>query len=102
MKITFHGAARTVTGSKHLITTESGLNVLLDCGLYQGMGAETDDLNRHFGFQPSAIDYLILSHAHIDHSGLIPKLVKEGFKEVINLAKGIEDWKKQGFEIEKK
>ncbi|MBL0343217.1 MAG: MBL fold metallo-hydrolase [Bacteroidetes bacterium] len=80
MKITFHGAARTVTGSKHLITTESGLKVLLDCGLFQGMGSETDELNRHFGFDPSKIDYLILSHAHIDHSGLIPKLVREGFK----------------------
>ncbi len=80
MKITFHGAARTVTGSKHLITTASGLKVLLDCGLFQGMGSETDALNRHFGFDPAEIDYLILSHAHIDHSGLIPKLVNEGFK----------------------
>ena len=80
MKITFHGAARTVTGSKHLITTNSGLNILLDCGLFQGMGTESDLLNRHFGFSPYEIDFLILSHAHIDHSGLIPKLVKEGFK----------------------
>lgn len=80
MKLTFHGAAQTVTGSKHLITTESGLNVLLDCGLFQGMGAEGDELNRHFGFSPADIDFLILSHAHIDHSGLIPRLVKEGFR----------------------
>ena len=80
MKISFHGAARTVTGSKHLLTTASGTNLLLDCGLFQGMGAESDELNRHFGFQPSEIDFMILSHAHIDHSGLIPRLVKEGFK----------------------
>jgi metallo-beta-lactamase family protein len=80
MQITFHGAARTVTGSKHLITTNSGLKILLDCGLFQGMGAEADVLNRHFGFNPFDVDILILSHAHIDHSGLIPKLVKDGFK----------------------
>jgi len=83
MEISFHGAARTVTGSKHLITTNSGLKVLLDCGLFQGMGAESDELNRHFGFDPFEIDYLILSHAHIDHSGLIPRLVREGFKGTI-------------------
>jgi metallo-beta-lactamase family protein len=80
MKISFHGAARTVTGSKHLLTTASGLKILLDCGLFQGMGAEADELNRHFGFNPFEVDFLILSHAHIDHSGLIPKLVKDGFK----------------------
>jgi len=80
MKIAFHGAARTVTGSKHLVTLKSGKNILLDCGMFQGMGKETDALNRHFGFDPTTIDYLVLSHAHIDHSGLIPKLVSEGFK----------------------
>ncbi|MEO8416673.1 MAG: MBL fold metallo-hydrolase, partial [Ginsengibacter sp.] len=79
MKIAFHGAARTVTGSKHLLTLKNGKKYLLDCGLFQGMGRETDELNRDFGFVSSEIDYLILSHAHIDHSGLIPKLVKEGF-----------------------
>jgi len=79
MKIAFHGAARTVTGSKHLLTLQNGKKYLLDCGMFQGMGEETQGLNRDFGFNPAEIDYLILSHAHIDHSGLIPKLVKEGF-----------------------
>ncbi len=80
MKIAFHGAARTVTGSKHLLTLKSGRTILLDCGMFQGMGKETDALNRHFGFDAAKVDYLILSHAHIDHSGLIPKLVKDGFR----------------------
>ena len=79
MHITFHGAARTVTGSKHLITLKSGYKILLDCGLFQGMGKDTFPLNEHFGFDPAQVDVLILSHAHIDHSGLIPKLVGEGF-----------------------
>lgn len=79
MNITFHGAARSVTGSKHLIELANGKKILLDCGMFQGMGKETDQLNRNFGFNPAEINYLILSHAHIDHSGLIPKLVKEGF-----------------------
>jgi metallo-beta-lactamase family protein len=79
MKIGFHGAARTVTGSKHLLTLKNGKKYLLDCGMFQGMGEDTDGLNRDFGFIPSEVDYLILSHAHIDHCGLIPKLVKEGF-----------------------
>jgi metallo-beta-lactamase family protein len=80
MKISFHGAARTVTGSKHLITLKKGKRILLDCGMFQGMGLDTDELNRHFGFDPSTVDYLVLSHAHIDHSGLIPLLVKQGFQ----------------------
>jgi metallo-beta-lactamase family protein len=80
MKIAFHGAARTVTGSKHLLTLSNGKKYLLDCGMFQGMGNETDELNRNFGFDATAVDYLILSHAHIDHCGLIPKLVKDGFK----------------------
>ena len=80
MKISFHGAARTVTGSKHLISTTSGKNILLDCGMFQGMGKDTNAMNRHWGFDPASVDYLILSHAHIDHSGLIPRLFKEGYR----------------------
>ncbi|MDD4033407.1 MAG: MBL fold metallo-hydrolase [Bacteroidales bacterium] len=80
MKIQFLGAAREVTGSKHLITLENGLNILLDCGSFQGKGLDTDRMNRDFGFNPPEIDFLILTHAHIDHSGLIPYLYKQGFK----------------------
>lgn len=80
MKIQFFGAARTVTGSKHIITTESSKKILLDCGFFQGRGQESDYLNRHLGFDPKEIDYVILSHAHIDHSGNIPNLVQQGFK----------------------
>lgn len=79
MKITFHGAARTVTGSKHVISLNDGTQILLDCGLFQGMGDETDGMNDYFGFNPKKIDHMVLSHAHIDHCGLIPRLVKEGF-----------------------
>jgi metallo-beta-lactamase family protein len=80
MKISFHGAARTVTGSKHLVQLANGENFLLDCGLFQGMGRDTDSLNASFGFDATKVNYVILSHAHIDHSGLLPKLAKEGFK----------------------
>lgn len=79
MKITFHGAARTVTGSKHLLTLNNGKKLLLDCGMFQGMGKETYPLNREFGFDAREVDYLVVSHAHIDHTGLIPMLVKYGF-----------------------
>ena len=79
MKIAFHGAARTVTGSKHLITLKDGKKILLDCGMFQGMGSATDEMNRDLGFNAAEVNVMILSHAHIDHSGLIPKLVKEGF-----------------------
>jgi metallo-beta-lactamase family protein len=79
MQISFHGAAQTVTGSKHLITLDSGKQILLDCGLFQGMGKETLELNSNFGFTPKDVHYVILSHAHIDHSGLLPKLVRDGF-----------------------
>lgn len=80
MKISFHGAARVVTGSKHIITLVNGKKLLLDCGMFQGMGKDTDAMNRNWGFNPDEIDYMILSHAHIDHSGLIPKLIADGYK----------------------
>ncbi len=78
MRITFCGAAETVTGSCHLVETD-GLNILLDCGLFQGP-QEIEDRNRGvFPFTPADIDVALLSHAHLDHVGLIPRLVKEGF-----------------------
>jgi len=79
MKISFHGAARTVTGSKHILHIHPDKKLLLDCGMFQGMGADTLKLNSEFGFDPSEISHVIISHAHIDHIGLLPKLVKEGY-----------------------
>lgn len=83
MKITFHGAAKTVTGSCFLVETKM-CNFLVDCGLFQGHSKE-DELNREdFPFNPGNIDFVLLTHAHIDHSGRIPKLFINGFKgEVI-------------------
>jgi metallo-beta-lactamase family protein len=83
MQIQFFGAAQMVTGSKHLITTPKGVKILLDCGLVQGKMINKEDMNQYFGFDPKEIDYVILSHAHIDHSGLLPKLVKDGFNGII-------------------
>lgn len=80
MKIQFLGAAQQVTGSKHLITTDKGHKILLDCGMYQGKGLETDAANRDLGFDPREIDCVVLSHAHIDHSGLLPYIYKLGFR----------------------
>jgi metallo-beta-lactamase family protein len=80
MNIKFLGAAREVTGSKHLLTTDLGKKILLDCGMFQGKGLETDSMNRDLGFNPSQIDHLILTHAHIDHAGLIPYIYKLGFR----------------------
>ena len=78
MKLTFWGAAGAVTGSMHLVET-GGKRILLDCGLNQGKRKESDDKNRHLPFAGSSIDEVILSHAHIDHSGNLPSLVKNGF-----------------------
>lgn len=91
MNISFHGAARTVTGTKHLLTLDNGKKYLLDCGMFQGMGAETDSLNSEFGFDAKEITALFLSHAHIDHTGLIPKLVKEGFTGKIYCTQATKD-----------
>lgn len=79
MKISFHGAAQGVTGSCHLIEC-SGKKILIDCGLYQG-GRKLDEENAEpFGFDSGSIDYLLLTHAHLDHCGRIPLLTKRGFQ----------------------
>ena len=79
MNIQFCGAAGAVTGSSHLITLDDGYKILLDCGLYQGDDKDFENFNRHWYFEPSDIDCVIVSHAHIDHTGRLPKLVKDGF-----------------------
>lgn len=84
MKIQFCGAAQFVTGSSHLIELSDGYKILLDCGMFQGKGAKIWEWNNYWYFKPEEIDCLILSHAHIDHCGRIPKLVKDGFRGSIH------------------
>ncbi len=93
MKIQFSGAAGEVTGSKHLIQLDNGHQILFDCGMFQGGTTEEEEFrkNEHLGFDPSQVTCLILSHAHIDHSGLIPRLVKEGFKGPIYVTPATKD-----------
>ncbi len=79
MRIHFHGAARTVTGSQHLLEI-NGARLLLECGLFQGRRADTYARNLHFPFEPRSVDAVVLSHAHIDHSGNLPNLVKQGYE----------------------
>ena len=78
MKIRFCGAAKEVTGSCHMLILDDGYKILLDCGMFQGNNNE--DLNRQWFFKPNEIDAVVLSHAHIDHCGRIPKLAKDGFE----------------------
>ncbi len=80
MNVDFLGAAGTVTGSMHLITTEAGSRILLDCGMYQGRRSEAYEINSRLPFNPASLDAVILSHAHIDHSGLLPMLVSKPYK----------------------
>jgi metallo-beta-lactamase family protein len=79
MKISFYGAARSVTGSRHVIDV-GGTRLLLDCGLFQGRRQVSDRLNRRLGFDPKSLDAVLLSHAHVDHSGALPVLAKGHFK----------------------
>lgn len=80
MELTFWGAARTVTGSLHLLTLDDGTRLMLDCGLYQGRRADAEAMNRDFPCRPSEVHAVLLSHAHMDHAGLLPKLYAEGFR----------------------
>ena len=94
MDITFHGAAHTVTGSQHLIQV-NGHRFLLDCGLFQGARQETYYRNQHFLHDPTKVDTLFLSHAHTDHAGNIPNLVKKGFNGPIKATPathGLSEW----------
>jgi metallo-beta-lactamase family protein len=90
MKIRFHGAAQTVTGSQHLLEI-NGSRILLDCGLFQGRRSETYERNQNHPFDPAKIDAVILSHAHIDHSGNLPHLVKHDFRGPIYATKATAD-----------
>ena len=78
MRLYFHGAARNVTGSRHLLEVD-GKRILLDCGLVQGKRSEANERNRNLGFDVNSIDAVILSHAHIDHTGALPALVRNGY-----------------------
>ena len=91
MNIKFCGAAGTVTGSSHLLTLDDGFKILLDCGLYQGREPEYENFNNQFLFDPHEINVVILSHAHIDHCGRLPKLVKDGFSGRIFSTPATED-----------
>ncbi len=79
MKLSFHGAARTVTGSCHLVEA-NGKHVLIDCGMLQGGRELERDNAEPFGFDPKGIDAVLLTHAHLDHCGRLPLLVKQGFR----------------------
>lgn len=86
MNITFLGATKTVTGSNFLLEV-AGKRILIDCGLYQGKAAEERENYEDFAYNVSDIDYLLLTHAHIDHSGRIPKLYVEGYMKPSNCNK---------------
>ncbi len=90
MKLTFWGAVRTVTGSMHELGVD-GKRILLDCGLYQGRREESNERNRNFPFPGKTVDEVLLSHAHIDHSGNIPSLVKSGFRGKIRATSATQD-----------
>ena len=90
IKLHFHGAARTVTGSNYMIETPTA-KVLVDCGMFQGARTETELNYRPFPYDPNTITALVLTHAHIDHTGLVPKLVKNGFNKTIHATPGTID-----------
>lgn len=90
MRISFHGADRAVTGSCHLVEC-AGKSILVDCGMYQGGRELAEENGEPFGFDPEAIDFLLLTHAHLDHCGRIPLLAKRGFRgEIVTTAASVE------------
>ncbi len=90
MKVTFLGATREVTGSMHLLTTEND-RILLDCGMFQGRRKESAEKNRNFPMDAKTVTNVVLSHAHIDHSGRLPLLVKNGLNGRIVCTRVTED-----------
>ncbi|MDL1891035.1 MBL fold metallo-hydrolase, partial [Nitrospirales bacterium NOB] len=90
MNLSFHGAVRSVTGSRHLLEMP-GHRVLLDCGLFQGHRQEADRQNRFLGFDPRSINAVLLSHAHIDHSGALPVLAKHQFRGHVHVTRATAD-----------
>lgn len=86
MKVTFLGAAKTVTGSNHLVEA-AGKKFLVDLGMYQGKITEELDNEAPFMFNPEEIDFILLTHAHIDHSGRIPKIYNEGYRNPVYATK---------------
>ncbi|ALA56681.1 MBL fold metallo-hydrolase RNA specificity domain-containing protein [Nitrospira moscoviensis] len=90
MKLSFYGAARSVTGSRHLIETPTS-RLLLDCGMFQGRREEAARQNRELGFEPKSLSAVLLSHAHIDHSGALPVLAKHGFSGKVHMTRASAD-----------
>ena len=83
MTLTFWGAAQTVTGSLHVLELDDGTRLFLDCGLFQGRRSEARERNRDWPCDPASVDAVLLSHAHIDHAGLLPKLWRDGFRGTV-------------------
>src|SRR5690606_12719407 len=90
MNITSYGAALEVTGSQHLVEV-NGKRILLDCGLFQGRRKQAFEKNRDFKYDPASIDAVLVSHAHIDHTGNLPHLVKAGYKGPIHSTRATKD-----------
>ncbi len=90
MKLSFHGAARSVTGSRHMLEVP-GFRLLLDCGLFQGRREEALQQNRDLGFDPKSLGAVLLSHAHIDHSGALPVLPRHGFSGKVYVTRATAD-----------
>jgi len=90
MNLSFHGAARSVTGSRHMLEIP-GFRLLLDCGLFQGRRDEAFRQNRHLSFDPKSLGAVLLSHAHIDHSGALPILPQYGFSGKVYVTRASAD-----------